>query len=68
MSNEPYDFGRLYFLIAAPLFLSGLLGLFNGALSLPFFIVLLVSLFIILRVVNVMSRYDQATHSKRGRR
>lgn len=68
MSNEPYDFGKLYFTIAGPLFLSGILGLVNGVINWPFFIAMLVALFVILRVVNALDKHSQPPPPKRRRR
>lgn len=67
MSNEPYDFGRLYFMLAGPVFLSGILGLASGVIGWPFFLVLLVSLFVLLRVVNTLETHVN-TPPKRNRR
>lgn len=68
--NDKYDFGGLFFVIAAPLVLSGILGLYAGIVPFWAFLALLGAMYLLLCASNSMSNsYSQRRQkSKRGHR
>lgn len=67
--SDKYDFGGLFFVIAAPLLFSGIVGLYAGFIPLSAFIALLVALYLLLCSSNAMSNsYNKRRHQAKGGR
>lgn len=67
--NDKYDFGGLFFIIAAPLLFSGIMGLYAGIVPISAFIALLVALYLLLCTSNsVNNSYNRRRSKARGAR
>lgn len=66
--NDRYDFGGLFFAIAGPMFISGLIGFYTGIVPVHMCIGMMVALYLLLCVTNSLNTsYNAKQRKRKGR-
>lgn len=68
-NNDRYDFGGLFFAIAGPVVISGLIGFYTGIIPVHMCVSVVVALYLLLCVANATNRsYNANRYKAKGRR